>query len=77
MHAEAHEPCHRLLTAVTFQAVQPEIEVLTVTARIHSALQGAFHRHVLGEGRQETRDVVRRQSIRLPGKLQCGQGQAH
>ncbi len=77
MHAEAHEPCHWLLTAVAFQAVQLEIDVLTVTARINSAIQGAFNRHVLGEGRQETHDVVRRQGVRLPGELQRGQGQAH
>jgi hypothetical protein len=76
MHAEAHEPCRRLLTVVAFQAVQLEIDVLTVTTRIHSASQGAFNRHVLGEGRQETRDVVRGQGIRLPGELQRGQGQA-
>ena len=38
MHAEAHEPCHRLLTAVAFQAVQLEIDVLTVPARFNSAL---------------------------------------
>jgi hypothetical protein len=77
MHAEAHEPCHWLLTAVARQAVQLEIDVLTVTTRIHSASQGTFNRHVLGEGRQETRDVVRRQGVRLPGELQCGKGQAH
>jgi hypothetical protein len=50
---------------------------LTITARINSAIQGAFNRHVLGERRQETRDVVRRQGVRLPGELQCGKGQAH
>jgi hypothetical protein len=77
MHAEAHEPCYRLLAAVAFQAVQPEIDILTVTARINGAIQDAFNRHVLGEGRQETRDVVRRQGIRLPGELQRGQGQTH
>jgi hypothetical protein len=77
MHAEAHEPCHRLLATVTFQAVQLEVDVLTVTAYLHSAIQGAFNRHVLGEGRQETGDVVRRQGVRLPGELQRGQGQTH
>jgi hypothetical protein len=77
MHTEAHEPCHRLLTAVACQAVQLEIDILTITARINSAIQGAFNRHVLGERRQETRDVVRRQGVWLPGELQCGKGQAH
>jgi hypothetical protein len=57
--------------------VQLEIDVLTVTARIHSTIQGAFNCHVLGERRYETRDVVRRQGIWLPGELQRGQSQAH
>ena len=78
MHAEAHEPCHWLLNVVAFQAVQPEIDVLTVTACINSTLQGAFNRHVLREGRQKTHDVVRRQGVGwLPGELQRSQGQAH
>jgi hypothetical protein len=74
MHAEAHKPCHRLLATVTFEAVQSQRDVLTVTACIHSAIEGAFNRHVLWEGRQETGDVVRRQGVRLPGELQRGQG---
>ena len=77
MHAEAHEPCHRLLTVVAYQAVQLEIDVLMVPTRINSATQGAFQRHVLREGRQKMHNVMRRQGVRLPGELQRSQGQAH
>jgi hypothetical protein len=45
---------------IVLQAVQLEIDVLTVPARINSAIQDALQRDVLREGRQKTHNVMRR-----------------
>ena len=51
LHMQAYEPGDGLLALLTDQAVQAEIDLLTVPTRLHGTLQGPFHGHVAWQGR--------------------------